>query len=247
MTVSFDYSYLQNPFNFGMNYPAMNTFMSPSLFGFGMSPIFPSFNSYNFNNFNNFSNYNFFNYNKLVPNIQNPFSDIGHNLITQFNSNYDFSVSKNSYTKIGKLNTSLKSYNTKSNLPQLAEINYNSQKANKLALTADKNALGGSIGYCAKYVKNAIKKSGLGAYEFGHAYAVADTLGRNNNFKEINVSGKDLKNLPAGCVIVYNKGDAGYNKSYGHVEITLGNGKAASDFVNRNIKSSDKARVFVPV
>jgi len=244
MNLSFDYSYLQNPFNYGLSYPSMNyTSMMTPLFGFGMNPGFSAFNSSNFNSFNN---YNFSNYNNIS--IINPFKNAGSSITSQFNSNYNFSTaSKNSYAKIGKLNTSLKSYNTKSNLPQLAEINYNSQKANKLASTADKNALGGSIGYCAKYVKNAISKSGLGSYEYGHAYAVADTLGRNNNFKEINISGRDLKNLPAGCVIVYNKGDAGYSSSYGHVEITLGSGKAASDFVNGNIKSSDKARVFVPV
>ncbi|MDR1327530.1 MAG: hypothetical protein LBJ74_03895, partial [Heliobacteriaceae bacterium] len=122
------------------------------------------------------------------------------------------------------------------------------EKAQKLAKDVVNNAEARPVGYCARYVKESIERSGLGTKESGHAYQYADVLSRNKNFKEINVAGKDLKKLPAGCVIVYPRGDAGYDKDYGHIEIALGNGKAASDFVRRsNVKASDNARVFVPV
>ena len=87
----------------------------------------------------------------------------------------------------------------------------------------------------------------MGSYEQGHGYQVAGILKNNKNFKEINVAPNDLNKLPAGCVIVYNKGAAGYSSQYGHVEITLGNGNAASDFVNHNIRPSEDVTVFIPV
>lgn len=137
--------------------------------------------------------------------------------------------------------------NTKSKLPQLEDINYDEKKAKDLVSDALGNAKSKPIGQCAQYVKEAIQRVGLGAYIKGHAYACADILSKNPNFKEINVSGNDLKKLPAGCVIVYGKGDAGYSSAYGHIEITTGKGNAVSDFVNSRIKASDNARVFVPV
>ena len=95
------------------------------------------------------------------------------------------------------------------------------------------------------YVRLALEKCGLGTGERGDGYEYAGILSRNKNFKEISTSGLDLSDLPAGCVLVYNRGTAGYSSKYGHVEITLGNGKAASDGVTTNIKQG--ARVFVPV
>lgn len=98
---------------------------------------------------------------------------------------------------------------------------------------------------CATYVKRAIDNAGLGKYEYGDAYECANILQRNPNFKEISTAGLDLSTLPAGCVLVYDKGVSGYSSKYGHVEITLGNGQAASDGVTNNIRQG--ARVFAPV
>ena len=67
----------------------------------------------------------------------------------------------------------------------------------------------------------------------------------NKNFKEINPNGVDLKKLPAGCVLVYGKGVAGYSKKYGHTEITTGNGKAVSDGVTQNLHRKPTA-IFMP-
>lgn len=136
---------------------------------------------------------------------------------------------------------------TKSNLPQLEDVNYDAEKGKELVSDALNHAHRKSTHQCAQYVKESIERVGLGDYESGHAYACADILSNNPNFKEINVSGSDLKKLPAGCVIVYDKGDAGYSADYGHIEFTTGKGNAVSDFVSNRIKPSDNARVFVPV
>lgn len=178
----------------------------------------PTLNYYNFslgNNVFTLFNNKFANQNKQTP--------------TNTNNN---STTKTIYTNTNKASTSLE------------QVGYDANKGEKLAYTASKNAVGFTK-HCATYVKNAIQSSGLGAYEYGDAYECANILERNKNFKEISTNGLDLSTLPAGCVLVYDKGVAGYSSKYGHTEITLGNGQAVSDGVTNNIRQG--ARVFVPV
>ncbi len=136
---------------------------------------------------------------------------------------------------------------TDNKLPELAQVGYDQQKGKALAQDALNHANSKSTGYCARSVKESLSRTGLGEYQSGHAYQCADILSNNPNFKEVKVDAKDIDDLPAGCIVVYPRGDAGYSDNYGHIEIALGNGKAASDFVNNKVKNSDNARVFVPV
>ena len=155
-------------------------------------------------------------------------------------------VKSSAKTKKTKKTTKI---STKNKLSELNKLGYSKEIGQKLAQDAVNNikkVYDKEKPQCATYVKNAIERCGLGEYELGHAYKCADILRRNPNFKEVKISGKDLKKLPAGCIIVYPKGDAGYSSQYGHIEISLGNGKAVSDFVN-NIKASDNATVFIPI
>ena len=124
-------------------------------------------------------------------------------------------------------------------------LGYSAKKGWELAKKAVSGAVG-FIGKCARYVKNAISKAGLGKYEYGNACDMVSIMRRNKNFKEINPNGVDLKKLPAGCVLVYGKGVAGYSKKYGHTEITTGNGKAVSDGVTQNLHRKPTA-IFMPV
>ncbi len=126
-------------------------------------------------------------------------------------------------------------------------IEYNSQKGQALA----ERILAGLPEYrdyplCARYVKEAIRDVGLGPYINGNGEYCKYILRANPNFKETKVKGDYLKNLPAGCIIVYDKYDSGYGKD-GHVEITLGDGRACSDVITEKIEPSDKAYVFIPV
>ena len=124
-------------------------------------------------------------------------------------------------------------------------IGYSAKKGLALAKNAVSSAIG-FVGKCAKYVKNAISKTGLGKYEYGNACDMVSIMRRNKNFREINPNGVDLKKLPAGCVLVYGKGVAGYSKKYGHTEITTGNGKAVSDGITQNLHRRPTA-IFMPV
>ena len=137
------------------------------------------------------------------------------------------------------------SFNTNSNLPSLRSVGYNTQKAQKLAQAALNESVGYFDGKCAKHVKTAIQDAGLGAYQSGHAHQVDTILSGNSNFREISAEGVDLKKLPAGCVLVYERGVSRYSSEYGHVEITLGDGTAVSGGRTRNLRPG--AKIFVPV
>ena len=126
-------------------------------------------------------------------------------------------------------------------------IKYSSDKGKKLAQNI-KNNLKGFTGYCSRHVSNALAASGLGTERASSAYQMADKLAQNKNFKEIKVTSKEqLKSLPAGCVVVYAAGAANYNSKHGHIEVSLGDGTAGSDGQTRNMRYTDKMRVFVPV
>ncbi len=106
---------------------------------------------------------------------------------------------------------------------------------------------------CARYVKNAIVKSGLGIYELGNGEQTKYMLRKNPNFVEVAVEGKDLKNLPEGTVITYDAFDSAvgedgqvYNVGEdGHV-IVKGKGEyAVSDRFEDFIIPSDNAHTFL--
>ena len=121
---------------------------------------------------------------------------------------------------------------------------YNANAGERLAKIALRNKIGWKS-QCAKYVKNAIVQAGLGKYEYGHGYQMASIMRRNKNFKEISPTEYNVNSLPAGCVLVFDRGVQGYNKKYGHVEITTGDGRAVSDGITRNLRQP--SAVFVPV
>lgn len=143
-----------------------------------------------------------------------------------------------------KLNDKTYDYKSSSKLTALSNAGYDASKGNRLAEIAKNNSVG-FIGQCATYAKKAIEKAGLGKYQYGDAYQCDDILRKNSNFKEISTKGLNLKDLPAGCVLVYERGVSGYSSQYGHIEITDGKGHAYSDGKTNNIK--DGAKVFVPV
>lgn len=139
-----------------------------------------------------------------------------------------------------------KTTNCKQNLPNgtLKELGYNSSKGQKLGKIAENNVVGFN-GHCAANVRKSINQAGLGNGEYGNAHEYIYNLKRNPNFKEISTEGLNLKTLPAGCILVYDKGVAGYSKDYGHIEITDGHGSAHSDGTTNNIRAG--AHVFIPV
>lgn len=139
------------------------------------------------------------------------------------------------------------SYHKNDNKLDLKDVNYSSEKGEKLAKAIKNNAVG-FTGYCSRYVSNALASSGLGNERASSAHLMDDKLRSNKNFKEVTInSQEDLKNLPAGCVVVYEAGAGGYNAKHGHIEVTLGDGTAGSDGITRNMRYAKNMSVFVPV
>lgn len=223
------------PFNFySPNYPYTN-----SIFSGG----FPAQNSFNFMPALNFTApmFNFATPSFTAPSFPTPsFSPAPTGL-------FDFlKVTTTRTTQTPAPRRTSTTINTETNLPTLKKAGYNTQKASRLASEIAKvSTEGGFDNYCARHVKEAIEDAGLGTYQSGHGYQMAGILQGNKNFKEISTKNIDLSSLPAGCVLVYDRGVAGYSSDYGHTEITLGNGTAASGGITHNIRQG--ARVFVPV
>jgi len=142
-------------------------------------------------------------------------------------------------------------FNTKTNLPALKNV-YNPNISNKLANIAEKNALRTNTrGRCAAIATDSINKTDLtnGRIRVGSAYQTDSILENNKNFKEVSVSKSDLKNLPAGCVVVWQPFTDSHNRfhEHGHIAVTLGNGKEASDHVQNQLVANSRYSVFVPI
>lgn len=87
-----------------------------------------------------------------------------------------------------------------------------------------------SVGACAKGVGDALRRVGIN--QRGHAYQHAEMLARRSDFREVSVGRDELRNLPAGAVIVWGRSN---EKPFGHVAVALGNGLEASDHVQRTV------------
>lgn len=121
---------------------------------------------------------------------------------------------------------------------------YDSIKGNSLVNIAKSRTVG-DVGYCAKFVQEAISIAGLGACAGVDAYQMADTLRSNPNFKEISKD-TDVNSLPAGCVLVYDKYSRNEDEAYGHTEFTTGDGRGVSDGISDSLSPNPSA-IFMPV
>lgn len=98
-------------------------------------------------------------------------------------------------------------------------------------------------GLCYRDVSRALSKIGISATG-ASAYMAADQLARNPKVKEMKVAQSDLPKLPAGAIVVWNKGNG---HEHGHISISTGDGKEASDLMRNQITNYGTSfRVFMP-
>ncbi len=106
---------------------------------------------------------------------------------------------------------------------------------------------GSTKGYCARGVNDVLQSVGI-KISRGDAYQQADKLENNKNFKKIEgLKSSDLKNLPAGAIVVWRKTE---KSPYGHISIATGDGKEISDHKQKQITSlrgDTQFQVFIPV
>lgn len=112
-----------------------------------------------------------------------------------------------------------------------------------LASDALKHSVKGPGGWCYKYVAQALARHGVSVHG-GSAYMAADQLATKKEFREVKVSQADLKKLPAGAIVVWNRGNG---HVHGHISISLGDGREVSDLVrNQTTNYGTSYRVFLP-
>ena len=128
---------------------------------------------------------------------------------------------------------------------QAKGLKYSSAKGQKLAKDMANHSVG-FTGHCSRYVREGLQRTGLYNGHTASAYQMGGTLAKNKNFQEVSPNSVNLKDLPAGCILVYDKGAAGYNSIHGHIEVTLGDGTACSDGRTRNVRRTNNMRIFVP-
>ena len=135
----------------------------------------------------------------------------------------------------------------------LLEQGYDAKVGNHLASHA-LNVINDN-GMCLRGVSNTIAHAFPGEDLAGmaSAYMAIEALRGNRpgyedtaaRFKEVVVSADQLVNLPAGCIVVWNK-DA--DSEHGHISISLGDGRESSDHINNQYTHiSDEVHVFIPV
>ena len=248
---------------------AENLRNSNSIFQQTHNEVFGTYNNYNFNNQMLFPSYSSNNIFGALNNFDlNNSQQYSYNGV--FNNNTDIEPIKDSVIDVSpKTEASTKTQSTTSTLatnpihhsasPSHTElyhgVKYNSKKGESLA----KNVLAGlpqkrEKALCARFVKNAVVKSGLGPYIDGNGEYCKYIFRANDNFKQISAKGLDFSTLPKGAIVTYDAGTRVSNSQKtwnigedGHVLISLGNGKGCSDIIDEEIPRSDRAYVFIPV
>ena len=109
-----------------------------------------------------------------------------------------------------------------------------------------RHSISGGTGYCYHYVAKALEAY-MGHFLKGlHAYMAADQLASSGRFKEISVPAERLPQLPAGAVVVWDKGSS----PSGHISIADGHGIEISDHIQPQMlahRGSTSHRVFLPI
>lgn len=114
----------------------------------------------------------------------------------------------------------------------------------KFAAQAEKTARGiNTPGLCLKGVNDTMQAMGMPVQREASAYMALDNFRNNKRFQEVKVSRDQLKSLPAGAVVIWDKGSG---LPHGHISVALGDGREASSTVRNQLNLKTNFHVFVP-
>lgn len=114
----------------------------------------------------------------------------------------------------------------------------------KFAAQAEKTARRiNTPGLCLKGVNDTMEAMGMPVQREASAYMALDNFQNNKRFQEIKVSKDQLKSLPAGAVVIWDKGPG---LPHGHISVSLGDGREASSTVRNQLNLKTNFHVFVP-
>ncbi|MCY1043934.1 LysM peptidoglycan-binding domain-containing protein [Corallococcus sp. bb12-1] len=118
--------------------------------------------------------------------------------------------------------------------------------ASRLASSAQSMASSmNTTGWCAKGVNRALAAAGLNVNPLPSAYMYGNVLAKDSRFREVSLTDEQIKQLPPGAIIVSDAYNSPGNP-HGHIAVTLGNGREASDHI-AGIRTHGTQRVFIPV
>lgn len=136
-----------------------------------------------------------------------------------------------------------------------AETAIDTALGRRFADAAWSGRLGYSAGQCYAYVWSALLNVlGPGIESLPvparSAYLFGDWIDRNpasakKNLRLVKAKGAGVS-APEGSVLVWEPGQCGYNRTHGHIEIALGDGKACSDFCGPIARGCGEPRIYVP-
>lgn len=98
-------------------------------------------------------------------------------------------------------------------------------------------------GLCLKGVNDAMESMGLPVHREAAAWMAVDDFQKNPRFQEVKVPKDKLKSLPAGAVVIWDKGSG---LPYGHISVALGDGREASSKVRDQLLLNTNFHVFLP-
>lgn len=98
-------------------------------------------------------------------------------------------------------------------------------------------------GLCLKGVNDTMESMGMPVQREASAYMALDNFRANQRFQEVKVSKDQLRSLPAGAVVIW---DRGPGLPHGHISVSLGNGREASSTVREQLKLNTNFFVFLP-
>ena len=156
---------------------------------------------------------------------------------------------------VNKIENALQNKNNEENKSNYSlEPEYNAEIGTQLAklgseIAKDMDTIGNCLVGVGRTIRKFLGGGRTALTPLPKAYLAAEQF-RNDptlskHFKEVKVDRSDLDKLPAGAVVVWNKSEG---HPAGHISIALGNGKEASDHIQKqmNRKNADFT-VFYPV
>jgi len=119
-----------------------------------------------------------------------------------------------------------------------------SELGKRIAQRAESNAKAvNTPGWCLREVGKVLREFGLPIDRHPSAYMALNDFRKSDRFQEIKVSKDQLKSLPAGAVVIWDKGPG---LPHGHISIALGDGREASSTVRNQLNLSTQFWVFLP-
>lgn len=135
---------------------------------------------------------------------------------------------------------------------EASALSYDSALGNRVADVAARVNGRASGNMCLKGVGDSLDAAGIrplfprlnAAVDFDNWARANPAELAKRGYQQQNLS---LDSIPRGSIITWRPGQCGYSSQYGHIEITIGGGRACSDYCGNVARGCGSPGIFVPV